>query len=291
MQDFEYLCPKSVEKCCALLRKYGKEAAVIAGGTDILVQLREGSKRFGTMKYLIDISSIPELKAITENGDEIEIGALATHTEIAKSSLVKEYGFLLTVACESVGSPQIRNLGTLGGSICNASPAADPLTPLMVLEAEAVIASQEMIRREKVRNLFVKSGTLDLKEGEFITGFVFKKMPVDSVGTFEKLGRRKALAISRMNVAVTMKLDEEGKICEAKICPGCVFAVPDLVPEATEILLGKKPGEELFLEAGKIVAKVMIEKTGRRWSTKYKEPVIEWLTQRALLNAAGMEVR
>lgn len=291
MQDFEYLCPKSIEECCAFLQKYGKEAALIAGGTDILVQLREKSKRFKEMKCLIDISCLDELHSIVEKNTAIEIGALVTYTEISKSKLLWDYVPLLCQACQSVGSPQIRNMGTIGGSVCNGSVAADPLTPLIALEAQAAIVSSRGKRHEKVKTLFVRPGELSLERDEMIIGFTFKKPAANSFCYFEKLGRRKALAISRMNVSAVISLDGNGNIEKASVCPGCVFAVPDLVEKAEKVLVGNKPSEKLFLDAGKAVAEDMIERTGIRWSTKYKEPVIEWLTQRALMKSVNMEVQ
>ena len=107
---------------------------------------------------------------------------------------------------------------------------------------------------------------------------------------FSKLGRRKALAISRLNCAAALTMDSEGTITEARIAPGCIFILPDRVEKAEQVLIGQKPSEELFAKAGKAVSEVMIERTGVRWSTQYKEPVVQEIVLRALCQAAGMEV-
>lgn len=272
-----------------MLLEHGDSARPIAGGTDMQVQFHEKSRRWENLRYVVDLSHIEALRYIRETDTAVEIGAFTTHTQLNTSPLVREAAAFLAAAAGTVGSPQIRNLGTIGGSIGNASPAADPLTPLIALNARAVLTSGEGSREVLVKDLYVKSGVLDLKAGEIITTFLFDKLPAGAKTHFEKLGRRKALAISRMNVSVVVVPDGDGNISDARICPGCVFAVPDRVATAEVLLIGKKPDEALFAQAGKEVAAEMIRRTGVRWSTEYKEPVVEALTQRALLKAVGME--
>lgn len=289
MFKFDYLRPATVAEACAMLLEHGENARPIAGGTDLMVQFHEKNRRWEGLRYVVDLSAVTELRGISETEKTVEIGALTTHTELNTSALLRKYADFLAAAAGTVGSPQIRNLGTIGGSVGNASPAADPLTPLIALDAKAVIAGKEGSREVLVRDLYVKSGVLDLKPGELITRFVFEK-PAEGAHThFEKLGRRKALAISRMNVSVLLGTDGSGVIRDARICPGCVFAVPDRVTTAEALLLGAKPDEALFAKAGMEVSAEMIRRTGVRWSTEYKQPVIEALTQRALMKAMGME--
>lgn len=287
MYQFEYLRPASLGEACTMLLETGSRP--IAGGTDLMVQFHEKSRRWADLKYVVDLSGLTELRYIRETETTVEIGPLTTHTELNRSPVLRQYAAFLAVAAGTVGSPQIRNLGTIGGSIGNASPAADPLTPLIALDARAVIVGNEGTREALVRDLYVKSGVLDLRPGELITRFVFDKLPAGAKTHFEKLGRRKALAISRMNVSVALDTDASGAISMARICPGCVFAVPDRVATAEALLLGKQPDEALFAQAGREVSAEMIRRTGVRWSTEYKQPVIEALTQRALMKAMGME--
>lgn len=284
MFSFDYLRPDTVAEASRLLAEHGASARGIAGGTDMMVQINERDPRWAELQYAIDLSGLAEMRFIRETENSVEIGALTTHTELNVSPVVKKWAAFLSAAAGTVGSTQIRNLGTLGGSVGNASPAADPLTPLIALEAEALIASDKNRRQVPVKDLYLKSGLLKLEPGELITGFTFKKPAPVSFSAFEKLGRRKALAISRLNVAAMLRFEGE-VIVEARICPGCVFSIPDRVESAEKILIGQKADQTLFEEAGREVSAEMIRRTGVRWSTEYKQPVIEAMVPRALLKA------
>ena len=285
MFKFDYLRPASVKEACELLALYGESARVIAGGTDLMVQLRDEDKKWAGIRYVVDLSYIDGLKYIKEDGDLIRIGALATHSQIVKSDLLQREVPFFCEACSTVGSPQIRNRGTIGGSIGNASPASDPVPPLIALDAQVLISGKDGEREEDLKSVFSGSYRTSLKPDEIITEISFKKLPVNSQTAFLKLGRRKALAISRMNVGVVLVRDDKGVVTDVRIAPGCIFATPDRVAGAEEVLRGKVPDEELLIEAGLKVSEEMIARTGIRWSTEYKKPVVESLTKRALKEA------
>lgn len=282
MFKYDYLRPASVKEACELLALHGENARVIAGGTDLMVQIRDEDEKWANIKYVIDISHIKELKYIKEDGDKIIIGALATHTEIFNSQVLRKYASFFCEASSTVGSPQIRNKGTIGGSIGNASPASDPVPPLIALDADVKIAGKDGERIVSLKSIFVKPYKTGLGVDEIITEISFKKLPVEVKSVFLKLGRRKALAISRMNVGVAVVQDDKGVVTDLRIAPGCIFATPDRVTIAENILLGKVPTEELLVEAGKKVSEEMITRTGIRPSTEFKKPAIESLTTRAL---------
>lgn len=291
MFTYEFCHAKSIEDVCRFRKEYGSKGCIVAGGTDVMVQIKEKSRRWAEIECMMDLTSLDkELRYIREEGDCVKVGALSTHTDIAESEIIKKYAPFFGQASDSVGSPQIRNRGTIGGSICNASPAADPLTPLVALEANVEIAGLNGTREVPLVDLYVGRGKLGLGEDEFVTAFIFKKPEEGSLMYFQKLGRRKALAISRLNTSALLHLDAEGKIDKARIAPGCIFATPMRVVEAEEILLGKVPSEELFEEAGREVSRIMIEKTGYRWSTEYKQPAAEAVVSAALCNACGIEM-
>ena len=281
MFKFDYLRPATVHEACLMLEKYGEQARPIAGGTDLMVQIHEKNRRWAGLTHIVDCSALSEMKYIRETKDAVEIGALTTHADLNNSEIIRKESNFLAVAAGTVGSPQIRNLGTIGGSVGNASPAADPLTPLVALGAQARIRGAQNERTVLVRDLYIKSGQLDLRPGELLTGFIFQKQGDGAGNAFEKLGRRKALAISRMNVSALLRFDGD-RISEARLCPGCVFEIPDRVPTAEAMLVGEKPGVTLFEAAGREVSAEMIRRTGVRWSTEYKKPVIEALVARAL---------
>ena len=289
MFTFETCRAESVEHVCSFLKEHGEHGRIVAGGTDLMVQVREKSRRWAGITHVIDIHPLKgEIGVIADEGEQIRIGALATHTEIETSDIIKTYLPYLGVASSTVGSPQIRNMGTIGGSICNASPAADPLTPLVASDALVEITGLEGKRQVLLTGLYVGKGKLDLREDEFVTAFIVPKLRPGCGMAFEKLGRRKALAISRLNTSACLHFAEDGTIDEARICPGCIFVTPCRVTEAEELVIGKKPTEDLFREAGEMVSKVMIDRTGYRWSTEYKKPAVEAVVARALCKAAGI---
>ena len=290
MITYNYHIASSLEDAGRFLEEYGETARVVAGGTDIMVQVHEKDKRWKDLKMMVDITPLHgEIGKIREEGSRIHVGALCTHTEIENSPLVRKEIPFLSTACSTVGGPQIRNRGTLGGSIGNAFPASDPLPALVAADATAVIYSRKGERTVLLKDLYEGKGKLSLAPGELLKEFVIEKFPAGTKMAFSKLGRRKALAISRLNCAAALTFDGNGIITRARICPGCIFIVPDRVERAEQLLTGEKPSEELFEEAGKAVADVMIERTGVRWSTEYKQPAVQEIVYKALCGACGWE--
>ena len=291
MITYEYRRAESLEDAASVLEKYGDTARIVAGGTDIMVQIHEKDKRWENLKCLLDMTYLEnELRYISEDSENVYIGPLSTHTDLENSEIIKKYLPFLGEASSTVGSPQIRNRGTIGGSIGNAFPASDPLPALVAADAVVVLYGPCGKRSILLKDLYEGKGKLALRRGEFIREFIVPKFLEGTVTGFSKLGRRKALAISRLNCAAALTFGEKGEITRARVCPGCIFIVPDRVEKAEKLLIGEKPSEKLFYEAGRAVSDVMIERTGVRWSTEYKKPAVEEIVFRALAAAAGMEV-
>ena len=288
MYQFDYVRPKTLEEAATLLAEGQGDVRVLAGGTDLLVQIHEKNPRWKDLKKVVDITAIPGLSEIEVKDGFVHVGALVTHTKAEKSEILKEYAPLLADACRTVGGPQIRNKGTLGGAIGNGSPASDPMPALIALDACAVIAGAAGERQIPLTEIIEKPGKTVLAPDEIIKEFVFPAAS-DKKMTFLKLGRRKALSIARMNVSIIAKQDEDGTVAFIRVVPGAVFATPGHAEKAEALLLGKKPDEALIQEAADSVAAEMIERTGIRWSTEYKEPVIKVLVRRAL--EAVLEVK
>ena len=286
MQQLNYLHPNTLEECLTALHQAEGTALPYAGGTDVMIHLRERTEHMRKMHALIDLSGIPELHGITLENDVIRLGSMTTHTQAATSTLLREHAPFLSAAAAEVGSLQIRNAGTIGGNVCNGSPAADTVTPLVALDAQAVLSSVSGTRKAPVTELYGRGG-MTIQPDELLVAFEFLSLAAWRT-SFLKLGRRKALAISRMNVAAALLL-KDGRIQEARISPGCVFRSPDRVKNAEEILAGQIASKELFAQAGVLAAEEMIRRTGVRWSTEYKQPVLEALVERALLQAAGLQ--
>ena len=284
LPNVKYEGTKELNKALFFLTS-NPECKVIAGGTDIIVEMRKSDKPH----TLIDITPIRELDYIEEAKDKISIGAITTHAKISSDPIIRKFAKPLSMACSTVGAPGIRNLATIGGNICNASPAADSLAPLTLLDATLTLTSIDRERRIPLTEFIKGAYKTDIHPGELLTQIEFNPLPENSFSYFIKLGRRNALAISRLSVATSITITGES-ITEARISPGAVFRSPQRVKVAEDFLIGKKSSYELFEEAGKLVSKEMIAQTGVRWSTPYKQPVLASLVKRCLVQSLGWKV-
>ncbi len=267
----------TVDEAVRLLTEH-PDAYLLAGGTDLMIKLRHHEVH---PACIVDISRIPELLTLEEEADgRIRLGAGVTFSRLLASPLIREKAPILQQMAAQAGAVQLRNLGTIGGNVANAALAADSLPVLIALEAEAEIAGPSGRRREKVAELVIGPGRTTLKSGEVLVAFRF--VPPQGKGVFVKVGRRNALNIARLSMSAIGQLDAAGKIAEVRLVPGAALRRTRRVTEVERMLLGHEPTASLFAEAGRKMAEVMIEASGRRWSTPYKEPVIATLTQRAL---------
>ena len=278
ISPFDYKTPKTLQEACHLLWEACGKAKVIAGGTDLVVGLRNGDQN---PQLLMDITNLKELRGIEESYGTLSIGAAVSHSEIASSPLVRQYGNVLSDAASEIGSPQIRNLGTIGGNIVNASPAADTLPPLLVLDATGKVASQEGEREVPVAQLIKGPYETTLQPHEILVRITFKKVPKNMKGCFVRLARREAMAIARMSVALLIQM-QEGQVKDIRIAPGAVLPTPQRLEEVEEFLKGRFPDGELLRVASRKVSETMIRRSGIRPSTSYKAPVVEALFVRAM---------
>lgn len=278
MKPFAYSACSSLEEACALLA--GAPGKVLAGGTDLLIELRRpGTSAPGS---LVDISRIESLRGIEAVDGAVQIGPLTTHAQVARSALLHTAAGLLATAAGSVGSPQIRNRGTIGGNIMNAAACADTVPALTALEARLVLASTQGERIVPIERFFKEPYVTVARPDEILTRIAFSPLPPGTRGAFIKLGRRNAVAIARLSVAAVVTCESGGRITGARIVPGAAMPVWSRVPGAETMLIGEYPSSSLFASAGRATAEAMIRMTGRRWSTEYKEPVLAVLVRRAL---------
>ncbi|MCG8642020.1 MAG: xanthine dehydrogenase family protein subunit M, partial [Desulfobacterales bacterium] len=244
MGQYTYFRPDSLEKALGLLSQYQGEVKILAGGTDLIIQMH---KEMISPRVLIDITGIKELKKVVIRQEMVEIGALVTHAQLNEDKELKKLFPGLVEAAGEVGSPQIRNQATIGGNLCNGSPAADVVPVLFVLEAEAIIMNAAGTRRVKVVDLPVKPGKLALEADELITGFVIRKPQNNQSSAFVKLGKRKALAISVVNAAVNVRTNLEKNLIEdVRFAVGSVAPTTRGLKELEELIKGKEISESLF---------------------------------------------
>jgi CO/xanthine dehydrogenase FAD-binding subunit len=279
--SFDYKTPETLEEACTLLWGLREKAKIIAGGTDLVVGLRSGEIH---PQCLIDVTRIDDLRRIVEEDGRISIGAGVTHAEIASSPIIRRYGEVLSEAASWIGSPQIRNLGTLGGNIVNASPAADTVPPLMTLNATGRVVSKEGEREVPLGQLFHRPYESSLKPCEILVQVKFPKLSSSARSGFVRLARREAMAIARISVAVVLQL-ERGRIEDIRISVGSVTPTPQRMSEAEAVLIGKSPDEEGLRMAAHEISETMIRQSGIRPSTSYKKPVLEALFMRAMKKA------
>lgn len=280
----DFFRPMSVEQ--AIMLHQTENGVYMAGGTDVLVDCR--TKRHFDGKSVIDLTALPGLSDITEAENRVSIGALCTHAQIAASELVHSCAPNLAKACGVVGSPQIRHRGTIGGNLGNASPAADSFGPLALYGAEIFLRGRDGARTIPVEEFITGPYRNGLRDGEIITGVQLEKLE-GFRHAFYKLGRREALAISRLTVSVAGKLAADGTIADLRISYGSAFPHPFLITEGREIAAGRRPDRALLREAARAAAAKLPEIAGIRASTLYKQPVSEKLTERLLCRIFEVE--
>lgn len=282
----EYFQPTTLEEALQI-RRDNREASLLAGGTDLVVAMRHDR---GPAGDLIDLSKILELKGMHEMAGGIRIGPMTTFTELMESQLLREAAEILCEAAETVGSPQIRNRGTIGGNLCNASAAADCITPLLCLDAAVELQSlgpdgSKCTRVLPLDTFLMNSKKTDLRDDEILTGLFFQRPAAEMSFAFQKIGRRNALAIARLNGSCAIRL-KGNTVTSLSFALGAATSKPERIERAEEYLTGRELTDEALAAAGKRAAEYVLEKTGVRASSSYKLPVIERFTA-TLIRAAA----
>jgi len=272
MQKFHFINPKSLVEALEYLNQYGKEAKIIAGGTDLLVQLRNEDDKLAGVKYLVSIDSLSDLRQIKIYEDYISIGTLVNHTEIASSEIIWANASFLSKAASMIGSPQIRNRGTIGGNLVNASPAADMAVPLLTLGAIIKIESLREKREVKLKEFFLGQGKTVLQDDEMIVEIKFEKSDLNKNGYFIKLGQRNAMTIAIASIAVNLEV-RQNKIIRIRVAAGSVAPMPIRLTVVEEILKNKKINNRLLEEAINKVSEEVNPISDIRASTEYRRYV------------------
>ncbi|MGC8816935.1 MAG: FAD binding domain-containing protein [Candidatus Hadarchaeum sp.] len=274
LADFDYSAPRSLGEALKERREH-KGAHILAGGTDLIPKMRGQVVK---PNFVIDISGIKELSYIKKQEGQVRIGAATKISHIIDSKI--NLG-VLQEACKKLGNPLTRNKATIGGNLCNASPAADTATPLMVLEAQLVLRSFDGERIVPVENFFVGPGKTVLKEDEILTEIRITPPEDGAKAKFVKVGLRKADAISVVNCAVLLKV-QKGVVKEAKIALGSVAPTPILAKEAQKVLVDKKLSEELIEKCAQVAAREAKPIDDVRGSARYRELLVEGCVKKAL---------
>jgi carbon-monoxide dehydrogenase medium subunit len=276
----EYYNVTSTDEAIRLLGEHGDSARIVAGGTDLILELERGVRR--GIHTLIDITRIPGLDRITlDEDDVIHLGPMVTHNHCAASKLIRERAFPLARASWEVGAPQIRNRSTVAGNLITASPANDTITPLMALGAWVVLASPRGERQVKLDDFYTGVRKTVMEPDEMMVEIAFPALKNNQKGTFIKLALRRAQAISVINVAVVLEL-KAAAVESASITLGAVAPTIIHAEGAEKYLAGKELTEEAITEAARLAMEASTPIDDIRGSAAYRREMVRVCTMRGL---------
>jgi len=304
MKKFDYLRPKTIDEALSLLNQYGKRAKLIAGGTDVIVMIKQKTM---SPDILISLRGIPGLDQIQYDGT-LRIGPMVTHRAIEKSELIRKEFSALADAVDWLGSVQIRNVATIGGNICTAAPSADTATPLLVLGTQVKIKSLKEERTVSIEEFFTSPGETVLKKGEIVTELVIPKPLPNTGSAYWKHQRRLALDLPILGVSALLSLDKNKISCsdmlctsspistilhtleqdelickEVRIALGVAAPTPMRALKAENLLRGKKISDELLEEVAEAAVKEAQPRATIRGEAWYRRDMIRVLVRRMVM--------
>ena len=285
MRKFTYLAPKTIDEAISLHESYGDRAKYIAGGTDVLVKIKEGKL---APDYLISLKNMidQERPYLNHETGELFIGAFITHRSIEKSSVIQLNYPILHDAVKNIGSVQIRNVATIGGNLVNAVPSADGAIPLIALDGKAHIYGTKGHRSVDLRRFFLGPGQCDLERGEILLEIIIPPPLPRSSGAYMKHGRREAMELPMLGVGVVLGLEENMTTCaRARICLGVAAPTPLRCLEAEKYLVGKTIDENSLAEAGRIAGEESRVRDSIRGLAWYRREMVGVLVKRMGLKA------
>ena len=284
MKDFEYQKVSMAEEAFHLLEMHGKRACILAGGTDLLVKMRH---KILNPEFLIDLKGIPGLDGIRyEPATGLRLGALTSIHSLETSPVIKERFGIISQAASSLGSYQIRCRATLGGNLCNASPAADMIPGLISLGAKAKISCKSGDRLLPLGDLFAGPGRTNLRPGEILMEVQVSPPPTPFGFHYHKHTIRKAMDLAVVGVAVFFSSDPNRKKClDARIVLGAVGPIPVQANRAEACLRGHRVDERLISRAALLAAEEAQPISDIRASGEYRREMVRVLTHRTLKQA------
>ena len=269
--------PDNLEEALNLLAE--NPFKILAGGTDVVVGLRKETKP----QNILNIFSLNELKKITETEAEIIIGGAVTFSQILENSALQSNFPMLIEACSQIGSKQIRNRATIGGNIVNAAPCADSVPPLIAYNATLKLQSkQNGIRKIPIEDFIIKNYHTQIRNDEILVSIAVPKPKKPYHYSYFKLGRRKALNITRISIGILISFGKDSVVEECKIVSGSLFSKPKRIPEIENILKGQPLTENIVNSIKKPLEKLINDEIGKRWSSEYKIPVFVNMCKDAL---------
>jgi CO/xanthine dehydrogenase FAD-binding subunit len=279
---FDYCAPKGLEEALDVFAEYGERARALAGGTDLILFMEKGRLK---PDLVVEIPSCPPFVGIEATNSHIRIGSRTTMRELETSPLIREKISILAEAASKVGSLQIRNLATIGGNICTASPAGDTLPALLVLDASVKLVSKSGERLVPLREFFVGPGETVRQPNELLTEVIVPLPSSHSGYSFYKLSVRRYMDIAIVNVAAFVAVNGDGFITDAKIALGSVAPTPIRAYEAEERLKGNTINDILLDEVGRLAQDASSPITDQRGTAEYRRIMVYRLTKRVVKEA------
>ena len=271
MKEFKYLSPTSVEEAISFYGQHSETSKFVAGGTDVIVKLKEG---WMEPDFLISLKKIKEFSELHKNEatKELSIGALVTHAVLEKSLMIQNEYPIIYDAVSNIGSLQVRNVGTIGGNLINAVPSADGAVPMIALDGVALLHGPEGERSVEVKDLFVKPYETVLKPGEILKKITIPPQEAHTGSAYIKFGRRAAMELPLIGIGILLTLDDDLETCtKARIVLGVAAPTPMRAFEAEKSLVEQKINEKILVKAGQIAAdesKVRDSVRGKAWHRK-----------------------
>lgn len=278
MNKFDYLMPTTIDEAISLFASHGDTAKYIAGGTDVMVKIKE--KKIDP-RYLVSLRHVQGLDGIVYQEGELRIGAMVTHRMLELSPEIKRHFPMIMDAVTHIGSVQVRNVATIGGNIVNAVPSADGAIPLITLGALVRVRGPKGERTMALEDLFVGPGQTLLEPGEILMEFVIPRALPRTGGAYWKHTRRAAMELPILGVAVQISLEEDGKTCaEARIGLGVLAPTPMRARGAEKSLKGRSLDDDALGEAGKVAAEECKARDSIRGEAWYRRDMVEALVPR-----------
>jgi len=279
LQAIEYFQPSTVSEALAFLSHSPAKTKILAGGTDLVIQLRE---RAVEPDFIVDLANVKGLRGIESDGRSIIIGSMVTFSELEQNPLILKCLPILAQAAASVGSPQIRNMATIGGNIANAATAADSIPALLALDAKLSLVSAGGSRELALEDILVGVNRTTIEPKELITKIIVPIPQGKTFSSFIKIGRRKALAIARLNLSLVVKMATNQTVEKANLAVGAVGTTAYRVREVEEFLQGKQLTDEAIADAGGKILEVVAAKLGSRPTAPYKKKIAKGALIKAL---------